>query len=97
MSIFLGKKNFNYSKSERVAYATITFLLLALINYTFIENVSGFTSKYLSVLLPLKEHKIYYGYFLSLMICSLGGLLSYHYPRIIHATLLIFPLLVIGS
>ncbi|NMH66497.1 hypothetical protein [Shewanella salipaludis] len=97
MSMFLGKQNFKYSKFERIGYAVVAFLLLALLNYIFIDEISRFANEFLSVFLQPKEKDLSYGYFFSLMVCCLASLLSYHYPRFIHATLLIFPLVVISN
>jgi hypothetical protein len=85
----LKKKNIEYSQSERKSTAIVTCLLFMVVGYVLCSN-SGWFNTYELV-------AKYMPYLFSIVFGVIAGYIGYKLPKIIHITLFMLPLMLIGN
>lgn len=85
----IKKKNIEYSLKERRSTAVITFVIGILIGYVTCQNSAWFVAdSFLEQYIP---------YLSGLILGLVTSFLAYKFPKVIHITLFMLPLMLIGN
>jgi hypothetical protein len=82
-----SKKNSDYSRNERLTTGIISFIIFSLLAFFYTKSLS-IEGDYIKMIIP---------YLIGFISGILVGLFGYRYPKVIHLTVFVIPLMFAGS